>query len=88
MRRYYLIPIVVIVAMLSLYATRNEPKYVEPVEVQRVGVDWRTAVKKSEQLKARQEQSQLKKTMDTSILVLILSTVGIIATILLKSILF
>jgi len=82
MRRYYLIPIVVIIAMLSLYATRNEPKYTEPVEVQRVGVDWRTAVKKSEQLKARQEQNQLKKTMDTSILVLILSTVGIIATIL------
>lgn len=82
MRRYYLIPIVVLIAMLSLYATRNEPKYVEPVEVQRVGVDWETAVIKSEQLKARQEQNQLKKTMDTSILVLILSTVGIIATIL------
>ena len=82
MRRYYLIPIVVLIAMLSLYATRNEPKYVEPVEVQRVGVDLKTAVKKSEQLKARHEQDQLKKTMDTSILVLILSTAGIIATIL------
>ncbi len=78
MRRYYLIPIVVIIAMLSLYATRNEPKYVEPVEVQRVGVDWKTAVKKSEQLKARHEQDQPKKTMDTSILTLILSTVAII----------
>lgn len=82
MRRYYIIPIVVILAMVSLYAVHDYPVYVPPVESERIGVDWKTAVKKYEQIKARQEQTELEKTMDTSILVLILSTVGIIATIL------
>jgi hypothetical protein len=78
MRRYYLIPIIVIIAMLSLFATRNEPKYTPPVKVERVGVDWKTAVVKSENLKARKEQSEITKTMDTAIWTLILSTVAII----------
>jgi len=68
--------------MVFIYATQTAPTYVPPVEVKRNGIDgWREAVKKSQQIKAWKEQSEIKKTMDSAVLTLILSTVSILAAV-------
>jgi hypothetical protein len=68
--------------MVLLFIVSAEPQYTPPVSMERKEVtEWKAAVEMSEQLKSRQEQKKLKRTMDTSIIISILSFMGTVAII-------
>lgn len=79
--RYYIVSILVILTMVILYLIHRAPIYVPPYSVKRDATvtEWKKAVEENEKIKARAEQQKQNRAMDTSLVMLIVSTAGILA---------
>ena len=75
----YIYSIVVFVVMMLIFINHKHAIYKEPVQVSRGLNTWEEYVLKYEKIRERAEQEKQNQTMDTSLIMLIVSTTGILA---------